>query len=763
MIDLSTLNPPQREAVLTIEGPLLVLAGAGSGKTRVIVHRIAHMLQSGIEARHILAVTFTNKAAAEMRERVAALVGTHLARALTVSTFHAFGCEVLRRFIDRLGYPKDFAIADAGDQIAVIKRLLREAKIEERSLDTRKVLARLSLLKGDARAGILDGMPMGHLGVAGAVPVGGPESNSTHGGVPESTSANDRAPESSTANGGAPESSTANALKIAIRPTLRLSRPLRDRRPVVSRTGDVAALLSKEVDAELIIAERLLPRYQRALRAQGMVDFDDLILLPIELLEAHADVRQRLCARYRYLLVDEYQDTNRGQLRLLTMLAGERRNVCAVGDDDQSIYSWRGAEVDNILSFDRHFPGVREIRLEQNYRSSGTILEAANAVIARNEARKDKRLWTSREGGEQVRVVTCGSERDEAMFVASEIRSRVDGGTPPRDIAVLYRTNIQSRAIEEALREFDLPYEIIGGQSFFDRKEIKDLVAYLKLCNNAADDVALLRILNTPPRGIGEATVERLSAAARERGVTIGEVMGEAASIDGLGQGAAQKLEAFLDLIERHRRMFAEGRALEEVTALLVEEVGLRQAARQSVQSVQAGINKVRAIDAFIESIAAYSSRGTDGERGPTLGGLMRKLAMDGFEEDAGLSMSAVHLMTLHAAKGLEWPCVFICGLEENLLPHPGMNGEKPNLAEERRLAYVGITRARQTLFLTRALKRAHQGKVTDRKASRFLDDIPEALCEQIVGTSEDATARQERGAAFFGALGERLRERIGK
>ena len=743
MIDLSTLNPPQREAVLTIEGPLLVLAGAGSGKTRVIVHRIAHMLQSGIEARHILAVTFTNKAAAEMRERVAALVGTHLARALTVSTFHAFGCEVLRRFIDRLGYPKDFAIADAGDQIAVIKRLLREAKIEERSLDTRKVLARLSLLKGDARAGILDGMPMGHLGVAGAVPVGGPESNSTH--------------------GGAPESSTANALKIAIRPTLRLSRPLRDRRPVVSRTGDVAALLSKEVDAELIIAERLLPRYQRALRAQGMVDFDDLILLPIELLEAHADVRQRLCARYRYLLVDEYQDTNRGQLRLLTMLAGERRNVCAVGDDDQSIYSWRGAEVDNILSFDRHFPGVREIRLEQNYRSSGTILEAANAVIARNEARKDKRLWTSREGGEQVRVVTCGSERDEAMFVASEIRSRVDGGMPPRDIAVLYRTNIQSRAIEEALREFDLPYEIIGGQSFFDRKEIKDLVAYLKLCNNAADDVALLRILNTPPRGIGEATVERLSAAARERGVTIGEVMGEAASIDGLGQGAAQKLEAFLDLIERHRRMFAEGRALEEVTALLVEEVGLRQAARQSVQSVQAGINKVRAIDAFIESIAAYSSRGTDGERGPTLGGLMRKLAMDGFEEDAGLSMSAVHLMTLHAAKGLEWPCVFICGLEENLLPHPGMNGEKPNLAEERRLAYVGITRARQTLFLTRALKRAHQGKVTDRKASRFLDDIPEALCEQIVGTSEDAAARQERGAAFFGALGERLRERIGK
>lgn len=733
MLDLSTLNPPQREAVLTIEGPLLVLAGAGSGKTRVIVHRIAHMLQSGIDARHILAVTFTNKAAAEMRERVAALVGTHRARALTVSTFHAFGCEVLRRFIDRLGYPREFAIADASDQIAVIKRLLREAKIEERSLDTRKVLARLSLLKGEARAGILDDLPMGDPAAEGA------------------------------ANIEASESSTANALKISIRPTLRLSRPLRDRQPVVTRSGDVAALLSKTVDAELLIAERLLPRYQRALRAQGMVDFDDLILLPIELIAAHEDVRQRLCARYRYLLVDEYQDTNRGQLRLLTMLAGERRNVCAVGDDDQSIYSWRGAEVDNILSFDRHFPGVREIRLEQNYRSSGTILEAANAVIARNEARKDKRLWTSREGGEPVRVVTCGSERDEAMFVASEIRSRVDGGTPPRDIAILYRTNIQSRAIEEALREFDLPYEIIGGQSFFDRKEIKDLVAYLKLCNNAADDVALLRVLNTPPRGIGEATVERLSAAAKARGQTLSEAIGEVETIEALPQGAAQKLRAFFDLIERHRQAFAAGEALEKVTAQLVEEVGLRQAARQSVQSVQAGLNKVRAIDAFIESIAAYSSRGTDGERGPTLGGLLRKLAMDGFEEDAGLSMSAVHLMTLHAAKGLEWPCVFICGLEENLLPHPGMNGEKPNLPEERRLAYVGITRARQTLFLTRAMKRAHQGKVTDRKASRFLDDIPEALCEQIVGTTEDAAARQERGAAFFGALGERLRERARK
>ncbi|MDR0966411.1 MAG: UvrD-helicase domain-containing protein [Myxococcales bacterium] len=718
MLDLSTLNPPQREAVLTVEGPLLVLAGAGSGKTRVIVHRIAHMLEQGIAARAILAVTFTNKAAAEMRDRVAALVGTSRAQALTVSTFHAFGCELLRQTIDRLGYPKHFAIADAGDQLAIVKRLLREDKIDEKALDSRKVLARISRVKGEGRA----------------IPI------PRQGDVPA-------------------ESADSKPL---VAPRLRFSRPLRDRATELNRRSDVSALLSKEIDAEALLAERLLPRYQRALRAQGMVDFDDLILLPIELIEGHEDVRRKLSNRFRYLLVDEYQDTNKSQLELLTLLSGERRNVCAVGDDDQSIYSWRGAEVANILSFDRHFPGVREVRLEQNYRSTGTILDAANAVIAQNEARKAKRLWTAHERGEAIRLVTCPTERDEALFIASEIRARVDGGAEPRDIAILYRTNIQARSLEEALRELDLPYEIIGGQSFFDRKEIKDLVAYLKLCNNAADDVALLRILNTPPRGIGEATVERVSQAARQHTCTLSMAMAEAASIEGLPHGALPRLQGFLELIERHRQAFRRGEPLDAVTAQLVEEVGLRQAARQSVQSVQAGNNKVRAIDAFIESIAHYAQRGVEMDRAPTLGGLLHKLALEGHDEDVGLSPSAVHLMTLHAAKGLEWPCVFLCGMEDELMPHPGMNGEPQNLQEERRLAYVGITRARETLFLTRAEKRSHQGKVTDRTPSRFIEDIPEALCEQIegMGTQNELDEIRSRSATFFGGLKERLQAR---
>lgn len=715
MLDLSTLNPPQREAVQTIEGPLLVLAGAGSGKTRVIVHRIAHMLETGIAARSILAVTFTNKAAAEMRERVAALVGNSRAAALTVSTFHAFGCDLLRQFIDRLGYPRHFAIADAGDQIAIVKRLLREDKVDEMALDSRKVLARISCLKSDAKR---------------------PDA------FRKATSGR-----------------SVSAEKISLSPRLRFSQPLCARAPSAADHSDISALLSKEVDAELLIAERILPRYQRALRAQGMVDFDDLIQLPIELLEGHRDVRQSLCERYRYLLVDEYQDTNRSQLRLLTFLAGERQNICAVGDDDQSIYSWRGAEVDNILSFDRHFPGVREVRLEQNYRSSGTILDAANAVIAKNEARKAKRLWTAHGRGSAIRLVTCASERDEAMFVAAEIRTRLDGGAEPRDIAVLYRTNIQARALEEAFREFDLPYEIIGGQSFFDRKEIKDLVAYLKLCNNAGDEVALLRILNTPPRGIGEATVECLTEAARAQKRTLSEVISTAEAIGDLPKGALPRLQGFADLIDRHRQAFLRGEALEAVTAHLVEEVGLRQAARQSVQSAQAGINKVRAIDAFIESIAAYSQRGS-ADRLPTLGGLLRKLALEGNDDDVGLSPSAVHLMTLHAAKGLEWPCVFICGMEEGLMPHPGMNGEPQNLAEERRLAYVGITRARQTLFLTRAAKRSHQGRVTDRRPSRFLSDIPESLCERVEGKACAAAELKAQSAIFLGTLQEKLRKR---
>ncbi len=716
MLDLSTLNPPQLEAVQTIDGPLLVLAGAGSGKTRVIVHRIAWMLEKGISPQSILAVTFTNKAAAEMRERVAGLVGTDAARQLTVSTFHAFGCEVLRRWIDRLGYPRRFAIADAGDQTAIVKRLLQESAIDEKSIDVRKLLARISRLKCEGKL---------------------PE-------VPENRL---RMPETSQA-------------RPSLNVRLRFSQPLRAR-GVPSATGtsgsDIGRLLSRSVDAETVLAERILSRYQRALRAQGMVDFDDLIQLPIRLLAEHGEIRERLQERFRYLLVDEYQDTNRAQLRLLKALSGPRANVCAVGDDDQSIYSWRGAEVDNILSFDRHFPGVKEIRLEQNYRSTGTILDAANAVIARNTERKAKRLWTASGRGEPVHLAELPDERAEASFIAREIRRRIDGGMPPRDIAVLYRTNLQSRAVEEAVRELDIPYEVIGGQSFFDRKEIKDLLAYLKLLSNPADDVSLLRVINTPPRGIGEATVEALADYARTEKLTLSLALSFADRIEALSETAKARLEAFRSLIARYRISSEDGRALGQTVKELVEETGLKAAALSSVRSVRAGQNKVRAIEAFIESAGAYASRG--GPNPPTLQGLISKFSLDGIDDDAGLSGTAVHLMTLHAAKGLEWPCVFICGLEEDLLPHPGMEGEPQNLPEERRLAYVGITRAKETLFLTRAKRRAHQGKTTEKKPSRYLADIPQELCAVADVSDIGSAPAAAPGGSFWGGLAGRLRE----
>jgi DNA helicase-2/ATP-dependent DNA helicase PcrA len=667
MLDLSRLNPPQREAVRTIEGPLLVLAGAGSGKTRVIVHRIGYMIEQGISPDQILAVTFTNKAAAEMRERVADLVGKTDAKQLTVCTFHAFGCEVLRRYVDRLGFPKRFAIADASDQMALIKRAMREVQVDDRRFDSRRVLALVSRAK--CAGTHLEPKPPGQ--------------------------------------------------------------------------GD---------DYDLIGAE-VFPRYQRALRAQGTVDFDDLILFPIELLRDHPRVHGELTGRYRYLLVDEYQDTNRSQLELLKLLAGKRANVCAVGDDDQSIYSWRGAEVANILGFDRHFPGCKEIRLEQNYRSTESILEAANAVIAKSQARKPKRLWTQAGAGDPVQVVICPDEDEEGHFIARQIAQLVSAGRRPSEIAVLYRTNLQSRPLEEALRAEGIAYEVVGGQEYFDRREIKDLVGYLKACSNRGDEVSLRRIVNEPPRGIGDTTLERLAACAHELGIPLEEVMARASELPELPRGAAAKVAEFLDLLNRYRRRFRT-EPIDRVLNDLVQEVGLRESARLSVQSAAAAARKVAAIDAFLGSVQRWVER----DRGPTLEGYLRRLALEARDEDAGSNERAISLMTLHAAKGLEWPFVFLCGMEEDLLPHSGMQGEPPNMDEERRLAYVGITRARERLWLTRAAQRIKRGKAVPRTASRFLEEIPTSVMEVVDCAAPPKGDPGEAERSFFSDLRSRLK-----
>ncbi|HVI74831.1 MAG TPA: UvrD-helicase domain-containing protein [Anaeromyxobacteraceae bacterium] len=636
MIDLSTLNAPQREAVTTTEGPLLVLAGAGSGKTRVIAHRVAWLLVQGVQPERVLAVTFTNKAAEEMKERVCALAGPP-GRAVFVSTFHSFGLWLLQQEHRAAGLPRRFGICDAGDQAALVKRCMREVNVDDRAFDARRVLFLVSSAKNALQKG------------------------------------------------------------VKVRP---------------EGQGD---------DYDLVAAE-VFPRYQAGLRAQRAVDFDDLIALPVELLRSDAALRAKYQERFRYLLVDEYQDTNRCQLELLKLLAGERRNVCAVGDDDQAIYGWRGAEVKNILRFDRHFPGAKEVRLEQNYRSTGRILACANGVIAKNPHRKSKQLWTSAGEGAPVKVAALAGEEEEARHVADRIvRGRAEG-RPWSHFAVLYRLNAQSRPIEEALREASVPYRVSGGPAFFDRAEVRDLLAYLKVCVQREDDVSLSRIVNVPARGLGDATLERVHAFATARGVPLFEALRRSGEVPDLPRGAADRMLAFVDLVDRYAFAF-DRQPIGEVARRLVAEVDLYAHARAGVKSAEAAQRKVEAIESMLRSIEGWASR--TGKK-PTLPNYLAKLALDSRQDEDEDERDGVALMSLHAAKGLEFPVVFLIGVEEDLLPCSGIQGEARDLDEERRLAYVGITRAREELHLTRAQARTKRGKLEPRTPSRFLQDLPE-------------------------------------
>ncbi|HEX8697974.1 MAG TPA: UvrD-helicase domain-containing protein [Myxococcaceae bacterium] len=671
-MDLSKLNPPQREAVVTTEGPLLVLAGAGSGKTRVITHRIVHILDrkpGGATARNILAVTFTNKAATEMKERLVKMAGPR-AQGVLVCTFHAFGAEMLREDIHRLGWPKKFAIADMGDQLALIRRAMRDNKVDDRSFDARKVLTLISKAKN---------------------------------------------------SGQSPQ-------------------------PKPEGMGD---------DYDLI-THMVYPGYQLALKAQGSVDFDDLLLLPARLLSEHEDLREKYTRRFRYLLVDEFQDTNLAQMNLLRLLAGEAQNVCAVGDDDQAIYSWRGAEVKNILQFDSHFPGTKEVRLEQNYRSMQTVLDAANAVIAKNPERKAKRMWTDRAGGERIRVVTCPNEEEEARYVSYEIQKNIALGIPADEIAVLYRTNGQSRPIEEALREKGIAYEVVGGSEFFDRREVKDVIAYFKVIANPRDEVSLLRIVNVPARGIGDVTMERLHGHARADGVSLWEAMERSEGYEDLPAGSGGKVREFLRLIERYRGLF-EGGNLAQVTRQLLEEIGFKEAARSMALSVTSADKKLKSVEQVLNSLEAFEKR--EGKKASLLTYLNR-LSLDTRQEEEEVpgSNRRVTLMTVHASKGLEYRLVFFIGMEEDLMPHKGMQGEPQNLEEERRLCYVGITRAKELLYLTRAAIRVKRGKEVPCTPSRFLEDLPPEVVERI---DLDAPRKGEptvQEKNFFANLKERFK-----
>jgi DNA helicase-2/ATP-dependent DNA helicase PcrA len=652
MLDLSRLNPPQREAVTTLEGPLLVLAGAGSGKTRVIAHRVAYLLEQDVDPEAILCVTFTNKAAGEMRERVVALSGPP-GTDVFVSTFHSFGLWLLGQEHEAAGLPKRFAICDSGDQIALVKRCMREVSIDDRKFDAHRVLSIISRAKNEGKK------------------------------------------------------------RISVKQ---------------AGQGD---------DYDLVAAE-VYPRYTKALLAMRAVDFDDLIARPLDVLTHEKDVLSRMQKKFRYLLVDEYQDTNLAQLDLLRLIAGKRMNVCAVGDDDQAIYGWRGAEVKNILRFEKHFPGAKEVRLEQNYRSTGRILACANGVIAKNAGRKPKALFTEEGDGETVKVVALPTEEEEAAFVCEEIARERGEGRPWSHFAVLYRLNALSRPFEEALREAGVPHDVHGGPAFFDRSEVRDLLAYLKLCVQPEDDVSLSRIVNVPARGIGDTSMERVHDFAIAHKLPLLEALRRAEEVPDLPRGAAEKIAEFVRLVDDFRGRFRKGDPAEAAKAL-VAEVDLYSHVRASVASFEAGARKVDAIDSLLRSLEGYVRRTAK----PNLGLWLQRLALDSRSEEDPTGEGGVTLMTLHAAKGLEFPVVFLVGVEEDYLPCAGIQGEERDLEEERRLAYVGITRARERLFLTRVSTRTKRGKLIPRTPSRFLEELPEGAFEALDPSKSAATPQE--------------------
>ena len=632
------LNPAQHDAVTTLTGPLLVLAGAGTGKTRVVTYRIAELIRHRTRPNRILAVTFTNKAAAEMRTRVSQQIGKRRKEKPEVSTFHSLCVRILRRNITNLGYPTKFAIYDRGDQESVARSVLREIKIPTATLRPGDLLSLIGHWK-------------------------------TH----------------------------------SLRP-------------------DQAAAAA-ETDKEHLAAAAYR-RYQKAVKAAGAVDFDDLLLCTEELFRRFPKIRREEAARFDHLLVDEYQDTNASQYRIVKALAHEHRNLCVVGDDDQSIYGWRGAEVAHILRFKKDWPKAKVVRLETNYRSTHEILDWANRLIKFNKHRHPKALRATCRG-EKPRILQFDDEELEAQAVVDEIRTRLNTKKKrPRDFAILFRTNEQPRQFELELRKADVPYVLVGGQSFYDRKEVRDVTAYLKVLANPRDEVALLRIINTPPRGIGQTTAGRLLAEAVGRGKPVWDVLPDAARLDGISNAAANSVAAFRALIQGLRRSVAKPPLVRSITDL-IQKIGYRDELTRLYPKPEEQQARWSAVEEVVNAAAGYSKQNTK----PTLAGFLQEIALTGNDDDrekeSQLEQNAVALMTMHAAKGLEFPEVYMVGMEEGFLPHRrSIEAAGDDVDEERRLCYVGITRARRRLTLTMALGRKKWGKSRPTVPSRFLYEI---------------------------------------
>ena len=635
-----TLNAEQREAVFHTEGPLLILAGAGSGKTRVLTHRIAYLIEEkGINPWNILAITFTNKAAGEMRERVDDFVGFG-SESIWVSTFHSTCVRILRRHIDRLGYDNNFTIYDSDDQKTLMKDVCKLLQIDTKTYRERTILSAISSAKDEMVT---------------------------------------------------PEEYELNAY------------------------GD----FSKKKIAEAY------KEYERQLKANNALDFDDLLVKTVQLFQTQPEILEYYQDRFRYIMVDEYQDTNTVQFKLISLLAAKYKNLCVVGDDDQSIYKFRGANIQNILSFEKEFEDTKVIKLEQNYRSTSTILDAANAVIKNNVGRKAKSLWTENGEGEKIQFRQFDTAYDEAEYIVGDIRERVDNGKAAYcDHAVLYRTNAQSRLFEEKMITANIPYKIVGGVNFYARKEIKDLLAYLKTIDNGKDDLAVRRIINVPKRGIGLTTVNRITEAAQQRGISFYEALCSADLVPGLGRSIS-KLESFAAMIEYFRKE-AEHLSITELMEEILTETGyVEELKAEGEEEAEA---RLQNIDEFLNKIAAYEE--SCEEELPTLSGFLEEVALVADIDSLDEESDYVVLMTLHSAKGLEFPYVYLAGMEDGIFPsYMTITADDPTeIEEERRLCYVGITRAKKELAMTCARRRMIRGETQYNKMSRFLKEVPPQL-----------------------------------
>jgi len=650
---MKRLNPPQRQAVNHTEGALLILAGAGSGKTQVVTTRIVHLLKDKrVPAENILAVTFTNKAAKEMRERVTGMAGS-LADGIVVSTFHSLGVRILRRDIRALGFKPNFSIYSSSDQAGVLRQAMRERDIDSKAIDPDRILWKISGLKN------------------------------------------------------------------------KLIGP-KDLTPDAGDPLDYAVAV-------------VYPRYQELLKGFNAIDFDDIIMLSVGLLQSNPSILGFWQERFRYIMVDEYQDTNASQYLMISLLARKYGNLCVVGDDDQSIYGWRGAEVQNILNFEHDYRDCKVIKLEQNYRSTSSILDAANSVIRNNPIRTDKALWTASGQGREIDLIVADSEEEEASKIVEgmmmeQFRDKLSWS----DFAILYRSNAQSRAFEEKLRMERIPYVVVGGQQFYERKEVKDAIAYLRVIDNPGDEASLLRIINFPRRGIGYTTLVRPTQGSIERDGPLFEALRRVAEIPGMSESSRKTVTAFYSMMRGVMDGFDKRSRLGAQTNVLFNRLRIEDEIYRTLNDVSQAKKRIENIEQIVNSLAIFE------EHNPKAGlseFLERISLMDEQEsdDDKEHGRNAVTLMSLHSSKGLEFSHVYLVGLEEELLPHKRSIEEDPTCAEERRLCYVGITRARQHLTISRCLTRRKYGAVEERKPSRFLAEIPGHLLND---TSADTGRR---------------------